>query len=55
MDSEDKKLYLSPIATPMASDKLSSKLLSLTTKCKKLIFISSGKSQINQKRSKRSQ
>lgn len=34
MESEDKQLYVSPIANPIATEKLSNKLLSLTTKCK---------------------
>jgi len=34
MESVDKQLYVSPIATPIATEKLTTKLLSLTTKCK---------------------
>ena len=34
-ESDEKQLYVSPIATPMASEKLSNKLISLTTKCNK--------------------
>ena len=33
-NNENKQLYVSPIATPMASEKLSNKLTSLVTKCK---------------------
>ena len=31
---DDKVLFASPIADPVATDKLSAKLLQLTTKCK---------------------
>ena len=37
MESEDKNLYCLPIAEIKASEKLQSKLLSLITKCKKII------------------
>jgi len=38
MESEDKQLYVSPIATPLATEKLTTKLLSLTTKSTILYF-----------------
>ena len=33
MESVQKTLYVSPIATPIATEKLTTKLLGLTTKC----------------------
>ncbi len=36
MESELKQLYVSPIATPLATEKLTNKLLSLATKSIKI-------------------
>ena len=52
----EKVLFATPIADPIASDKLSTKLLQLTTKCKQnYLTVTSGQSQIDQKRSQGSQ
>ena len=36
MESESTPLYTTPIADPMATEKLTGKLLQLVTKCKKI-------------------
>ena len=52
--NDDAVLYQSPIADPLATEKLTAKLLTLVKKCKQYNLNNSIENQISKKRSKRS-